>query len=341
MILKSILWCLLLALLPNSDATPMADRHSTTITSHKFLEMIRPHYLKTGDTVAIVAPAGILKHDVEVIQKTKTLLSSWGLNVVFGDHLQTKFNHFAGTDAQRSNDLQKALDHPNIKAIWCARGGYGTLRIVDDLDFKGFKIHPKWVIGYSDITVLLTALNNLGYESLHAMMCINLTDDEEAIKPSIETLKAALFGQLKSYEIKGHSNNVSGSASGQLVGGNLSLLTATLGSKTSLDTKGKIIFIEEIGEHKYHIDRQLQSLKRAGYFDHCAGVIIGDISQLKTNNPAWGQSIEALILDVLKDIDVPIGFGFPAGHEFENRALYFGRTIQLNVTKSKIGVLYL
>ena len=127
---------------------------------------------------------------------------------------------------------------------------------------------------------------------------------------------------------------------GPLVGGNLSLLTAALGSDTQLDTKGKIIFIEEIGEHKYHIDRQLQSLKRAGYFKHCAGVIIGDMSQLKTNNPAWGQSIEALILEVLKDTDVPVAFGFPAGHEFENRALYFGRKVQLNVTKSKMRVLF-
>ena len=303
--------------------------------------MIRPSYLKTGDTVAIVAPAGVLKQDVEVIQKTKTLLNSWGLKVVFGDHLQTKFNHFAGTDSQRTNDFQKALDHPNIKAIWCARGGYGTLRIIDDLDFEGFKNHPKWVIGYSDVTVLHNALNNLGYESLHAMMCINLTEDKAAIKSSIATLKSALFGQLKSDEIKGHSDNIPGSASGQLVGGNLSLLTAALGSKTSLDTKGKIIFLEEIGEYKYHIDRQLQSLKRAGYFDHCAGVIIGDMSQLKTNNPEWGHSIEVLILDILKDIEVPIGFGFPSGHELENRALYFGRTIQLNVTKSKIGVQYI
>ena len=311
-------------------------KHSNKQTS----EMIRPSYLKAGDTVAVVAPAGILKHDVEVIQKTKTLLNSWGLEIVFGKHLETKSHHFAGTDAQRTSDLQKALDHPNIKAIWCARGGYGTLRIIDDLDFKKFKTHPKWVVGYSDVTVLHNAFNNMGYESLHAMMCINLTDDDKAIKQSVETLKSALFGELKSYEIEGYSDNKPGDATGSLVGGNLSLLTAALGSDTQLDTKGKIIFIEEIGEYKYHIDRQLQSLTRAGYFKHCTAVIIGDMSQLKTNNPAWGQSIEALILKVLKDTDVPVAFGFPAGHEFENRALYFGRSIQLHVTRSKTRVLF-
>ena len=335
MTLKTLMWCLLFI---HSYPNKTLMERSTLLN---LSEMVRPSYLKAGDTVAIVATASILKKDAEVIQKTKSLLSNWGLEVVFGTHLETKFNHFAGTDAQRSSDLQWALDHPSIKAIWCARGGYGTLRIIDDLDFEGFKKNPKWVIGYSDVTVLHNALNNLGYESLHAMMCINLTEDAEAIKPSIETLKDALFGQLKTYEIEGHSDNKLGEAFGQLVGGNLSLLTAALGSNTSIDTNNKIIFIEEIGEHKYHIDRQLQSLKRGGYFDHCAGVIIGDMSKLATNTPAWGQSIEALILDVLKDCNVPVVFGFPSGHELENRALYFGRTIQLNVTKSKTRVLFI
>jgi muramoyltetrapeptide carboxypeptidase len=303
--------------------------------------MIRPSYLKAGDTIAVVAPAGVLKQNAEVIQNTKSLLNSWGLEVVFGEHLQTKSHHFAGTDTQRSSDLQIALDNPNIKAIWCARGGYGTLRIIDDLDFEGFKTHPKWVVGYSDVTVLHNALNNMGYESLHAMMCINLTDHPKPIKQSIETLKAALFGTLKNYEIEGHSVNRQGGATGAIVGGNLSLLTAALASSTQLDTKEKLIFIEEIGEYKYHIDRQLQSLKRAGYFKHCAGVIIGDMSQIKINDPAWGDSIEALILDVLKDTNVPVAFGFPAGHELENRALYFGRSVQLQVTKSKTRVLFI
>jgi muramoyltetrapeptide carboxypeptidase len=267
-------------------------------------------------------------------------LKGWGLQVVFGAHLQVKTHHFAGSDDQRASDLQMALDDPNIKAIWCARGGYGTLRIIDDLDFEKFKTHPKWIVGYSDVTVLHNTLNNLGYESLHAMMCINLIEDANAIKQSISTLKSALFGTLKTYEIEGHSDNKPGTATGPLVGGNLSLLTAGLGSDTQLDTNDKLIFIEEIDEYKYHIDRQLQSLKRAGYFESCAGVIIGDMSQIKTNDPNWGSSIEATILEVLKDTQVPVAFGFPAGHELENRALYFGRNVRLEVTKSKTRVFF-
>lgn len=342
MMLNTLMWCLLI-LIHHSEPnkTLMNPSNTPSFSPNTSLEMIRPLYLKAGDTVAVVAPAGILKQDIEVIQKTTTLLKSWGLEVIFGKHLETKAHHFAGTDAQRSSDLQWALDHPNIKAIWCARGGYGTLRIIDDLNLEGFKTYPKWIIGYSDVTVLHNALNNLGYESLHAMMCINLTEDINAVKQSITTLKAALFGTLKRYEIDGNTNNKSGIISGILVGGNLSLLTAGLGSDTQLDTKDKILFIEEIGEYKYHIDRQLQSLKRAGYFSQCKGVIIGDMSQIKTNNPAWGQSIESLILEVLKETDVPVAFGFPAGHELENRALYLGRNIQLDVTKSKTRVLFL
>jgi len=335
MMLNTLMWCLLMLIHSYPNKTLM--EHSKI----QPFEMIRPSYLKVGDTVAIVATAGILKNDSEVIQKTKTLLHNWGLEVVFGDHIETKAHHFAGTDKQRISDLQNALDNPKIKAIWCARGGYGTLRIIDALDFEGFKAHPKWVIGYSDVTVLHNALNNMGYESLHAMMCINLIEDANAIDPSVKTLKSALFGSLKSYEIKGHSDNVSGEVSAQLVGGNLSLLTASLGSATQLNTKDKIVFIEEIGEYKYHIDRQLHSLKRAGYFSQCKGVIIGDMSRLKSNNPAWGQSIETLILEVLKDTDFPVSFGFPSGHELENRALYFGRSIQLHVTKSKTRVVFI
>ena len=161
MMLNTLMWCLLILIHSYPNKTLM--EHSKIQSS----EMIRPSYLKTGDTVAVIAPAGILKNDSEVIQKTKTLLNSWGLEVVFGDHLEAKSHHFAGTDKQRISDLQNALDSPNIKALWCARGGYGTLRIIDTLDFEGFKAHPKWVIGYSDVTVLHNTLNNMGYESLN------------------------------------------------------------------------------------------------------------------------------------------------------------------------------
>ena len=338
--LNTLLWYLLMLIHSEPNKMLMDLSNTSSLPSNTSLEMIRPPYLKPGDTVAIVAPAGILKQNTKVLENTKTLLKGWGLQVVFGAHLQVKTHHFAGSDDQRASDLQMALDDPNIKAIWCARGGYGTLRIIDDLDFEKFKTHPKWIVGYSDVTVLHNTLNNLGYESLHAMMCINLIEDANAIKQSISTLKSALFGTLKTYEIEGHSDNKPGTATGPLVGGNLSLLTAGLGSDTQLDTNDKLIFIEEIDEYKYHIDRQLQSLKRAGYFESCAGVIIGDMSQIKTNDPSWGSSIEATILEVLKDTQVPVAFGFPAGHELENRALYFGRNVRLEVTKSKTRVFF-
>lgn len=303
-------------------------------------KMIQPSYLKNGDVVAIIAPAGVLKQNHEVIQKTKKVLENWGLTVDFGENIGKKVNHFAGSDKQRASDFQWALDNDDIKAIWCARGGYGCLRIIDRLNFENFKKNPKWIVGYSDITVVHEKLHKLGYQSIHGMMCINLVEKPSLIKLSLETLKSALFGELEGYKVKGSHYNKIGSASGKLVGGNLSLITATLGSKTSLITKGKIIFIEEIGEYKYHIDRQLQTLKRSGYFNQCTGVIVGDISELKINNPQWGQSIEELVLDILEDCNIPVAFGFPAGHELENRALYLGRHIKLNITKTQTTVIF-
>ena len=302
--------------------------------------MIRPSCLQVGDIIAIIAPAGVLKQNHEVIQRTKIVLKNWGLKVVFGKNIEKKLNHFAGSDKDRTDDFQWALDNPKIKAIWCARGGYGSQRIIDKLNFENFKKNQKWIVGYSDITVFHEKLHKLGYQSIHGMMCINLVDDPKSIKISLETLKSALFGELEGYNIEGNYYNKVGKAHGQLIGGNLTLITGTLGSKTSINTKGKIIFIEEIGEYKYHIDRQLQSLKRAGYFDQCSGVIIGNISKLKINDPLWGQSVEELILDILKNTNFPVAFGFPAGHENENRALYLGRDIKLNVTKNKTNIIF-
>lgn len=299
-----------------------------------------PPYLKAGDTVAIVAPSGILKNRNGEVQQAQTLLKSWGLHSVVGKHVFSKANHFAGTDDERCEDLQKALDDPKISAIWCARGGYGTVRILDKLDYSKFKENPKWLIGYSDITALHNQIHNEGVESLHAIMCVSLPDDESEIETSISTFKNTLFGKPLSYTLKGSSYNKTGATSGQLVGGNLTMLHTMLGSKTSIDTSGKILFIEDIGEYKYHIDRMLQSLKRAGYFDTCRGVIVGDMSKMRTNTTLWGTSVEQLILDALTDYDFPIAFNMPAGHEKDNRALIFGRTVQLTVYSEKSTVTF-
>ena len=306
-------------------------------TNNKSLEMssmlTQPPFLKAGDTVAIVAPSGILKNRQREIKQAVSLLESWNLNVVVGKHVFNQADHFAGTDEQRCEDFQSALDNPSVKAIWSARGGYGTVRILDKLDYTRFKDHPKWIIGYSDITALHNQVHNLGYQSLHAIMCVSLTEDISEIKESLDTFKATLFGDMPSYRLKGSKYNRPGIANGQLVGGNLTMLHTMLGSETSIDTSGKILFIEEIGEYKYHIDRMLQSLKRAGYFKNCKGVLVGDMSKMRKNTTPWGTSVEQLILDALAEYNFPIAFNMPAGHEPDNRAMILGSNVELNVTK--------
>ncbi len=302
--------------------------------------LIRPPYLKAGDTVAIVAPSGILKNRNREVEQAKTLLNSWGLKVVVGKNVFSKDNHFAGTDDERCEDFQKALDNPSIKAIWSARGGYGTVRILDKLDYTKFKERPKWIIGYSDITALHNQVHNEGSESIHALMGVSLTEDLEEIKESVSTFKAAIFGESLTYTLNGSQYNREGVSSGQLVGGNLTILHTMLGSNTSLKMDGKILFIEEIGEYAYHIDRMLQSLKRAGYFDGCKGVIVGDITKIRKNTTPWGKPIQQLILDTLEDYDFPIAFNMPAGHEDDNRALILGRRIDLKVSKAKSTVIF-
>ncbi|HIC33060.1 MAG TPA: LD-carboxypeptidase [Flavobacteriaceae bacterium] len=302
--------------------------------------LIQPPYLKAGDTVAIVAPSGILKNRKDEIEHAKQLLKRWQLNVVVGEHVFSQDNHFAGTDQERCEDLQNVLDNPNIKAIWCARGGYGTVRILDKLDYTKFLEQPKWIIGYSDITALHNQIHNLGVQSLHAMMCVSLPKDESEIEQTIATFKKAIFGETLSYTLEGSNYNHVGEVTAPIVGGNLTILHTMLGSKTSIDTSGKILFIEEIGEYKYHIDRMLQSLKRAGYFDNCKGVIVGDMTKLRKNTTLWGTSIEQLILDALADYDFPIAFNMPAGHEDDNRALILGRKAILKVGKTKSTLVF-
>lgn len=296
--------------------------------------LIQPPYLKAGDTVAIVAPSGILKNRNREVQQAVDLLKSWGLHVIVGKHVFSKANHFAGTDDERCEDLQAAMDDPKISAIWCARGGYGTVRILDKLDYTKFKEDPKWIIGYSDITALHNQVHNEGFESLHALMCVSLTEDLSEIKTSIDTFKSALFGKPTDYTLEGTDYNREGEAEGMLVGGNLTMLHTMLGSDESIDTSGKILFIEEIGEYKYHIDRMLQSMKRAGYFTNLKGLIVGDMTKLRKNTTLWGTSIEQLILDALAEYDFPIAFNMPAGHEDDNRTLILGRSVELKVSKT-------
>lgn len=302
--------------------------------------LIQPPYLKAGDTVAIVAPSGILKNRRGEINKAVNLLESWGLHTVVGKHVFSGDHHFAGTDAERCEDMQTAMDDPKISAIWCARGGYGAVRILDRLNYDGLKKDPKWLIGYSDITALHSAFHNHGLETIHAIMGVSLTNDLPLDAQSVITFRKVLFGHELRYELPASTYNQVGDVTAPLVGGNLTMLHTMLGSDTSIDTNGQILFIEEIGEYKYHVDRMLQSLKRAGYFEHCAGVLVGDMTKMKKNTTAWGTSIEQLILDVLSEYDIPVAFGMPAGHEKDNRAMILGRTIEMKVSKEGSTIIF-
>lgn len=299
--------------------------------------MKRSQHLQKNDTIAIIAPAGIIKNDVAIYQ-AKELAESWGLKVIIGKNVFSKNNHFAGTDQERLHDFQLALDNPNIKAIWCARGGYGTVRIIDQLNFTEFKKSPKWIIGYSDITVLHNHVHNLGFETLHAMMPVNMEFSESSRKKSVNSLKKALFGKEISYTIPASKYNKTGNITGNIVGGNLTILENLLGTESSIDTSKKIVFFEEIGEYKYHIDRLVRALDRNDYFKNCNGVIIGGMSHIKKNNPAFGQTIEEIILEITSKYDFPIIFNFPAGHDPENNALILGREIKMQVTKESATI---
>ncbi|CAA0217672.1 LD-carboxypeptidase [Tenacibaculum maritimum] len=303
------------------------------------LKKIKPPYLQKGDTIIILAPAGILKNRALVIDKAKMLAEKWGLKVLYGRHMFEQGNHFAGTDEQRCEDFQKALDDPTIKAIWSARGGYGSVRILDRLDFTIFKKHPKWIIGYSDLTAFHNHINNVGVETLHAMMGVSLEDKAAMITETIATFKKALFGEQLKYEVGTSRYNRKGKVSGELVGGNIAVLASMLGSESQLDTDGKILFIEEIGEYKYSIDRMLQSLRRAGYFRKLKGVIVGGMTKIKKNTTPWGSSIEQLILDIIPE-NIPVMFNFPAGHDSDNRALILGRKVVLEVEENKALLLF-
>lgn len=337
--LRRSLYLILSIIIINSCKQSVAQEVSEKAPIKMNISLIKPEFLEKGDSVAIVAPSGILKNRNTEIERADSLLKSWGLRVVVGKNVFKQSGHFAGTDQERAQDLQIYLDNPNIRAIWCARGGYGTVRILDKLDYTKFKKHPKWIIGYSDITALHNQLHNEGYQSIHAMMCTSLTDNLNDIESSIESLKNVIFGNPISYVLVVSNYNKPGTAVGQLVGGNLTMLHTMLGSRTSIDTSGKIMLIEDIGEYKYHIDRMLQSMKRAGYFENLKGLIVGDMSKLRTNTTLWGTSVEQLILDALKDYDFPIAFNMPAGHENDNRALILGSQYELSVDQDSSSII--
>ncbi len=297
--------------------------------------MQTPRYLKKGDTVAVVSTARKVKY--EELKYAISLLKSWKFNVVLGKTVGVSYNQFAGSDKLRANDFQAQLDNPNVKAIWCAKGGYGTVRIIDKLDFSNFIKQPKWIIGYSDVTVLHSHIHNLGVETLHAQMPVAIEDKTQESKDSI---KETLYGNPYRITVSSDKNNRLGNASGQLVGGNLSILYSLCGSPSAMDTTGKILFIEDLDEYLYHIDRMMQNLNRNGMLKSLKGLLVGGMTQMHDNTITFGKTAEEIILETCKEYDFPIVFNFPAGHISNNRALILGRKILLKANKEMTTVIF-
>ncbi|MDQ2719037.1 MAG: LD-carboxypeptidase [Bacteroidota bacterium] len=291
-----------------------------------------PPYLKPGDMIGLVCPAGFMP--AEKYQTCVETLIGWGFKVVIGKTPGHQFNYFSGTDEERLHDLQHMLDDKNIKAILCARGGYGIGRIIDQLHFKKFEKHTKWLIGFSDVTVLHSHLfSNYNIASLHAPMAAAFNDGEFKNK-YVQSMHDALIGRKANYFAEGNSLNQKGTATGILVGGNLSLLVNMIGTPSDIKTKNKILFIEEVGEYIYAADRMMNQLERSGKLDHLKGLIIGGFSDMKDTAIPFGQTIEEAIKEIVKEYNFPVCFGFPVGHDKENYALKIGVKYKLNVTST-------
>lgn len=303
-----------------------------TTLSQAQKKMIIPPYLKKGDTVALVATAR--KNIEDNLQPAISWLKNWGLEVVIGKTIGLDKNQLAGTDEERAADFQTQLDNPNIKAIWCVRGGYGTVRMIDLLDFTKFKQNPKWIVGFSDVTVLHSHLNNLGFASIHGIMPLSSKATEEAK----ESLRKALFGVPLEYTVPCDTMNRYGSAKGELVGGNLSILFSLLGSPSAVNCDDKILFIEDLDEYLYHIDRMMMNLKRNGCLESLKGIIVGGMTKMHDNEIPWGMNALEIIDDVTKKYNIPIIYNFPAGHIADNHALIFGKqvTLEANDLESKV-----
>ena len=297
---------------------------------------IEPPHLKKGDKIAITCPAKKLP---EPMTDAVTLLQSWGLEVVLGDTVTASYHQFAGDDDMRAADMQRFIDDDSIKAIIAARGGYGTIRMIDKVDFSRLQQNPKWLVGFSDITLLHShLLQNYNLQTIHGQMPMNIPD---ASARSLETLRKALFGEEVKYEYKQNSAGRNGSATGILTGGNLSLLIAALGSVSDVDYSGKILFIEDVGEYLYSIDRMMHTLKRAGKLENLAGLIVGGFTSIKDNDIPFGQTVPEIVMNVVAGYNYPVCFDFPAGHIPDNLSIVLGGKLHLEVNETAVKAIYL
>ena len=290
--------------------------------------IITPAYLKKGDAIGISCPAGFIT--AEDIQPAVMKLKEWGFAVKIGNTVGKKDFTFGGTDEERLKDFQQMLDDKNIKAVLCARGGYGAVRIIDKIDFSKFVQHPKWIIGFSDVTVIHSHLNkNFGVASIHSKMCNSFPADwnmaEAVQKETIESIHKCLVGEKMNYDIAPNENNKTGIAEGILVGGNLKTIETLAGSKSDINTAGKILFLEDTGEYLYSIDRMFWNLKRSGKLDKLKGLIIGGFKNKKDDEgEEFGKTLEEIVLEKVTEYNYPVCFDFPVGHQKNNMALKCG-----------------
>lgn len=295
--------------------------------------MTIPPFLKPGDTIGIIAPSR--KISQEALQPAISLFESWHLKVRMGRYLFAEDNQFAGTDHQRRHDLQQMLDDPEVKAIICARGGYGTIRILEGANPEGLKSHPKWIIGYSDITVLHSWLSvSVGIPSIHGIMPVNFSPEKGETK-SWQKLRSLLFGDLPEYLMDTHPLNRSGKSRGKVIGGNLSVLYSMAGTPYDIDTAGCILFIEDLDEYLYHIDRMIMNLKLSGKLNNLAGLIVGSMSDMKDNTVPFGRDALEIIAGYIQNSNYPVIFNFPAGHTEENYPLILGQEAEMMVDNQK------
>lgn len=293
-----------------------------------------PASLKQGDKIGIMAPAR--KINTKELEIAIQIIKSRGFEIELGNSINSSDNQFAGNDDLRAADLQQMLDNPQIKAIFFARGGYGSVRIIDKIDFSSFVKNPKWLVGYSDMTVFHCHSNkNLGVETLHATMPINFADNSIE---SLDSLFNILGGFNSDISILNFNLNKNGKAKGQLIGGNLSVLYSLLGSRSFPDLKNKILFIEDLDEYLYHIDRMMMALKRAGAMDNLAGLLIGGITKMNDNEIPFGKTAEEIIRNHVDEYDFPVAFGLPVGHIDDNRALVIGREYKMDI-RDEVSIL--
>lgn len=301
--------------------------------------MRRPPFLKSGDKIGIVSPAKSI--EPAQVKAAVRVFQRWGLEPVFGRHLYSKFNQFAGKDEDRAQDIQEFLNDNSIKAIIASRGGYGSNRIIDQLDFTNFKDHPKWIIGYSDLTVFHSHIHqNYNVETLHATMPLNfpenMTEDE-----SVSTLRNALFGELVSYDLKETKIIRKGMAEAPIVGGNLAILVSLIGTPSDIKTNGKILLIEDVGENLYKIDRMMYQLKRAGRLKNLKGLLIGGFTDIEDNKIPFGQTAEEIIFNAVKEYSFPVISNFPVGHQKDNYSMFLGRNVNIDTINNKTKVNFL